>query len=167
MFVDETNNISGFSMGYGVLGTPLVFRDAVNEIARFSGSNGNFSIGSPTLTSKFNVGTSNQFQVNSTGAIVAGTGITQTGNITLSSPGNKINIATGANASVGTGTLAAGTVTVATTAVTANSIIIITPQETGTYNGRLRVSARTAGTGFTVTSSDAADTVVFGYQIIN
>ncbi len=79
----------------------------------------------------------------------------------------KVNVTTGSNASAGTATLSSGTITVNTTAVTANSIILITVQETGTQNGRLRVSARTAGTSFTITSSDASDNCVVAWQIIN
>lgn len=81
--------------------------------------------------------------------------------------GGKIKIATGTNASVGTATLASGTVTVNTSAVTASSQIIITVQETGQYNGRVRVSARTAGTSFTISSSDNTDTAQVSWIILN
>lgn len=64
----------------------------------------------------------------------------------------------------GTATLVAGTVVVGNTAVTANSRILLTPQDNNT-TGALRVSARTPGTGFTITSSNAADTGVIAYQI--
>lgn len=89
------------------------------------------------------------------------------GNLSLTTAGNKINIATGTNASVGTATLSSGTVTVNTTAVTASSVILLTVQETGTNNGRIRVSARVAGTSFTISSSDSGDNCVIAYQIIN
>jgi hypothetical protein len=46
--------------------------------------NGNVGIGTATPTSLFSVGASSQFQVNSTGAIAAATGITSSGNITFS-----------------------------------------------------------------------------------
>jgi len=55
---------------------------------------------------------------------------------------------------MGTATLVAGTVTVSTTAVTANSRIFLTAQSLGTVSvGQgLAVSARSAGTSFTVLS---------------
>lgn len=90
------------------------------------------------------------------------------GNLALKTAGNKINIATGTNASVGTGTLSSGTVTINTTAVTASSLIILT------YNGgsagnvpSLGVSSKTAGTSFTVVSSNASDSGTFSWVIIN
>ena len=54
-------------------------------------------------------------------------------------------------------TLAAGTVTVPSTAVTASSNIFLTSQSDGGTPGFLRVSARTPGTSFTITSSNGAD----------
>lgn len=58
----------------------------------------------------------------------------------------------------GTAALTAGAVTVSTTAVTANTRIQLTSQADGGTPGFLRVSARTAGVSFTITSSNAADT---------
>jgi hypothetical protein len=88
------------------------------------------------------------------------------GNLTLPTAGNKLNIATGTNASVGTATLASGTVTVSTTAVTASSIILLTLQ--GCSNcGTLYISAKTAGTSFVISSTNVLDGSVVAYQIIN
>jgi hypothetical protein len=67
---------------------------------------------------------------------------------------------------VGTATLAAGTVTVSTTAVTANSRIFLTAQTTGGTPGALRVSARTAGTSFTITSTSGTDTSQVAWMIV-
>lgn len=64
----------------------------------------------------------------------------------------------------GTATLTAGTVVVSNTNVTANSRIFLTPQDNNT-TGALRVSARTAGTSFTITSSNAGDTGKVAYEI--
>lgn len=91
-----------------------------------------------------------------------------TGNLALETAGNKLLIATGTNAAAGTGTLSSGTVTITTSAVTASSLIILT------YNGgsvgtvpALGVSSKTAGTGFTVVSSNASDSGTFSWTIIN
>ena len=72
------------------------------------------------------------------------------------------------NATAGTATFVAGTVTVNTTKVTANSIILLTPQTLGTIlrPTGVRVTARTAGTSFTITSMDITDTSIIGYIII-
>jgi hypothetical protein len=67
----------------------------------------------------------------------------------------------------GTATLSgSGTATVADTTVTANSIIMLTSQVDGGTPGWLRVSARTAGTNFTITSSSATDTSTVGWVMI-
>ena len=70
---------------------------------------------------------------------------------------------------VGVATLVGGTVTVSDTEVTANSLIMVTPQENatgGTINsGRVRVSSRTAGTEFVLTSSSLADDADVGYMV--
>lgn len=65
----------------------------------------------------------------------------------------------------GVASLTAGTVTVNTTAVTANSRIFLTGQA-NTVTGALRVSARTAGTSFTITSSSGTDTGNVAWMIV-
>lgn len=90
------------------------------------------------------------------------------GSVTLSAAGAKLNIATGSNASVGTGTLSGGTATISTTAVTSSSLIFL--QDTAgtiTNVGTLTVSSKIAGTSFTVTSTLALDTSTFNWHIIN
>ncbi|WP_306317224.1 MULTISPECIES: right-handed parallel beta-helix repeat-containing protein [unclassified Streptomyces] len=88
------------------------------------------------------------------------------GNLSLLAPGSGINIAEGANARLGVATLAAGTRVVNTTAVTAGSRIFLTCQTPGGTPGWLRVSARTAGTSFTITSSSGSDTSVVAWMIV-
>lgn len=89
------------------------------------------------------------------------------GNLTLPLT-MKFNIATGSNASAGTGTLSGGTVTISTTAVTASSLIFLTDTASSITNvGSLTVSAKTAGTSFVVTSTLALDTSTFNWLIIN
>jgi hypothetical protein len=65
----------------------------------------------------------------------------------------------------GTATLATGTATVSTNKITANSIVFLTGQSTGGTAGFLRVSARTAGTSFVITSSSGTDTGLVGWII--
>lgn len=81
---------------------------------------------------------------------------------------NKLNIPTGSNASAGTGTLSGGTATISTTAVTSVSLIFLT--DTGatlTNVGALSVTAKTAGTSFTVGSTNVLDTSTFNWMIVN
>ena len=91
------------------------------------------------------------------------------GNLTLSTAGNKLNIAVGTNASAGTALLAAGTITVSTTAVTANSLIMVTTQSAGTLAnlGEHYISAKTAGTSFVISSSNILDNSTVAWVIIN
>ncbi|AEJ01289.1 hypothetical protein Nit79A3_1457 [Nitrosomonas sp. Is79A3] len=72
----------------------------------------------------------------------------------------------GSNAAMGVVTLVAGSKVVTNTRVTANSRIFLTSQADGGTPGSLRVSARTAGTSFTITSSSGSDTSVVAYMIV-
>lgn len=100
-------------------------------------------------------------------AIVGNTNIT--GNLSLLTAGNKISIATGSNASVGTATLVAGTVTVSTTAVTSSSKIFLTDATTGalTNIGTPTVGTIVNGTSFVINSSNILDTSNINWFIIN
>lgn len=87
------------------------------------------------------------------------------GFVDVSTVGKGFAAAEGANAKQGTAVLVAGTVTVANTSVTANSRIFLTAQVLGGTQGILAVTARVAGTSFTITSSNAADTSTVAYEI--
>jgi hypothetical protein len=113
-----------------------------------------------------------------TTTLTGGTGVTATtgnltatnGNLVLGTAGNKISIATGTNGSAGTsGAMTAGSVVVATTAITANSLVFFTTHTLGTVTApqAYYVSARTPGTSFTITSADATDTSTVDYLILN
>lgn len=73
---------------------------------------------------------------------------------------------TGSTGNVGTATLVGGNVTVFTTKVTANSIIMLTNQQNGLFPGFLFISGRTPGSNFTIGSSDVSDTSIVGWMII-
>lgn len=91
-----------------------------------------------------------------------------TGNFKISTIGAGLFVAEGSNAKMGIATLVAGTVVVSTTAVTANSRIFLTAQSLGTVTvGQgLAVSARTAGTSFTITSATPTDTSVVAWMLV-
>ena len=64
--------------------------------------------------------------------------------------------------------LVAGTIVVNTTAVASGSEIHLTSQsDNGGTPGFLRVTARTAGTSFTITSSNGADTSIVAWVILD
>ena len=110
------------------------------------------------------------------GSVTAATTITATlgditatnGNVVLGTAGNKLVIATGSNASVGTSSAMAGTpgaVVVATTACSASAKVFYSRNVTGGTMGNVSITAQD-GTGFTLTS-DANETSTFNWWIIN
>lgn len=112
------------------------------------------------------------------GSLTAATTITATlgaitatnGNLDLATAGNKLLIATGADASIGTSAaMTAGSITISTTAVTASSIISLTANTPGGTAGIL--SAPTAsiidGTSFVINSSSSLDTSTVNWWIVN
>ncbi|MCX4750890.1 glycosyl hydrolase family 28-related protein [Kitasatospora sp. NBC_01287] len=82
------------------------------------------------------------------------------------SAGAGLAIAEGSNARSGTATLAAGTVTVSNTSVTANTRIQLTIQSPGGTVGAPYVNARTASTSFTIKSTSASDTSVVAWLLV-
>ena len=87
------------------------------------------------------------------------------GNIRISGK-NGLKITEGTNATMGTAVLVAGTKVVNTTKVTANSRIFLTTNTPGGGIGALYVSARVAGTSFTIKSSSATETSTVAWVII-
>lgn len=141
----STINTSGTATGvvYGMYYNPTITALSSNTPHRFlwnttgdivfNTTSGNTYIGTTTGSDKLNVA----------------------GNLNLTTAGNKIKIATGANASVGNATLVNGVVTVNTTAVTSNSAIRVS-YKTGVVptntTSILVATSITAGTSFTVTA---------------
>jgi hypothetical protein len=118
-----------------------------------------------------------------TTTLTGGTGVTATtgnvtvanGNLAFGTSGNKListsvgsTTAAGAN-SFGTVALVSGTATVATTSVTASSMIFLTCQALGTVvaPSALCVSAKTASTSFVINASQATDTSTVAWFIVN
>lgn len=102
------------------------------------------------------------------GIINGGGNLTITsGDISIATAGKGIKIKSGSNARIGTGTLTAGTVTIANTSVTANTRVFLTDTSSSTTNvGSLTVSAISAGTSFTVTSTLALDVSTFNWMLV-
>lgn len=88
-------------------------------------------------------------------------------NLKLSTAGNGLYVKEGSNATMGTATLSAGTIVVSTTKVTANSRIFLTVNGgTVTNVGAPYISARTAGTSFTISSTNVIDASNVAWIII-
>lgn len=112
-----------------------------------------------TINAPSGAGTINA-AINSIGDILV------SGNVKLGTAGNGIYIKEGTNGCMGTGTLSGGTLVVSTTKVTANSRIFISDQGGSVTNiGTLYISARSAGTSFTVSSSNVLDASTFAWII--
>jgi hypothetical protein len=77
-------------------------------------------------------------------------------------------VESGTDPAAGVAVLVDGVKAVATSRVTANSRILLTCQALGTVTApkALAVTARTAGTSFTITSADATDTSSVGWLLV-
>lgn len=95
---------------------------------------------------------------------------TATYGITVSTAGYGLTVKGGTNAKIGTVAMPAtnpNTVTVSTTAVTANSIIFLTPQtQDGGLANPLVISSKTAGTSFDITTKDTSYAGTVGWMIV-
>lgn len=100
-----------------------------------------------------------QFSISNNGSVSA------RGNIDITVAGEGLRVAEGTNAKQGLVTLSGGTLVVSNTSVTANSRIFLMCQVPGGTPGFLRVSARTAGTSFTILSSNILDASEVAYEI--
>lgn len=100
-----------------------------------------------------------------TSPTLAGT-VTVTGDVKLNTAGNGLYVKEGSNASMGVASMTGGTVTVSTTKVTANSRIFLTIQTAGGTLGAVYVSARSAGTSFTISSLSVLDTSSVAWLIV-
>ncbi len=135
--------LTGFVSGAGVVTAADTILTAFNKI------NGNVALKAPLASPVF------------TGDINA-----STGNVLVSTIGKGLQVKTGTNAKIGTAVLVGGTVTVANTSVTANSRIFLTSNVDGGTPGFLRVSAKTVGTSFVITSSNPLDTSTVAWMIV-
>lgn len=78
----------------------------------------------------------------------------------------NIAIVEGTNATMGVATLVAGTVTVTTNKIAANSRVFVSRQTAGGTPGDVGVSARTPGTSFVLTSTSGTDTSQVAWLIL-
>lgn len=67
----------------------------------------------------------------------------------------------------GIAVLTSGSVLVSTTAIRANSYVLLTVQDSGEFQGNIRVSEKTAGSGFRISSTNNTDNCQVLWQIID
>lgn len=138
-----------------------------------------------TITAGTSLGVTTTATIGTGLTVTAGNASLGNGNLVLGTAGNKIvstSVAVAAAAgdnSFGSVTLVGGTVTVSTTAVTANSLIYIWRQSVGATGaaatGNLSVGTIVAGTSFDINAWSAADATalqatdvsVVGWMIVN
>ena len=77
-----------------------------------------------------------------------------------------VSLEDGSNTHMGQAVLVAGEVTVSNTEVTANTRIFLSHANTSGTLGHLYISARVAGTSFTITSSSNTDTSTVNWLLI-
>jgi hypothetical protein len=151
--LDITNNADGAQISGGTTARILKWLGAAVTLTGSGTNVYTFPAATDTLAG---LGTAQTFTATQTVA-----------DLKLGTAGNGLYVKEGTNATMGTATLASGTATVSTTKVTANSRIFLTIQGgTLTNVGFLYVSARTAGTSFVVTSSNASDAATIAWLIV-
>lgn len=93
--------------------------------------------------------------------------LTTDNDFAIATAGAGLQIKEGSNAKMGvTAAMTAGSIVVSTNAVQATSRIFLTAQTTGGTPGALRVSARTVGTSFTITSTSGTDTSTVAWMLV-
>lgn len=97
---------------------------------------------------------------------VASDEIASTGHLQVGTAGKGLKVKEGSNARSGTSVLVGGAVVVSNTSVTASTRIQVTSNIDGGTPGFLRVSARTNGTSFTITSSSGTDTSTVAWFLV-
>lgn len=131
----------------------LEFSTGGNERARFD-SSGNFGLGETSPASLFTVGSGDLFQVNSSGAIAAATGITSSGTINFSGLSASLAVFTdGSKNLTSLGTLGVGQGGTALTSTPTNGQLLI-----GNGTG-YTLATITAGTGVSVVTGSGSITV--------
>lgn len=141
--------------GFDATGRFFAAQVISDTIARFIADvNGTLGWGSGTASRDVTLGRS-----------AAGILALSAGSLAVTTAGQGLRVKEGTNAKQGVATLASGTVTVANTSVTASSRILLSTQSPSGTVGHPYISARVAGTSFTISSTSAADNSTVAYQI--
>ena len=159
------NAVTGLPLSGGTLTGPLVTAGITDTGGIVENTSLSVTSGGATITGPVTVtgalSTAGLTNITSQGGLIS-----HTGTLDIKQAGKGLQVSEGANGKQGrTAAMTAGTITVANTSVTANSEIFLTGQVLGGTAGGLNVSSRTAGTSFTITSTNAADTSTVGFLI--
>lgn len=130
-------------------------------------NSGEFGIATPGATPFLINGDASNgaLRVTSTGVTVTGAQ-SISGSITTTGTGSTLFVKSGTNAKAGTFTLTAGTVTVANTSVTANSVFTVTLKTAGGVRTGIPDIVPTSGVGFVATQiGGVADTSTYNFII--
>lgn len=154
----------------GDAGTVNSIAGTANQISA-SGATGSVTLSIPSsfsapgsITAAGNI-TSTGGNIQASGGNIIGGNFEVNGELNLTSS-SKIFIPTGAASSAGQGTMANGTLVIATTAVTANSLIFYSRRIASGTLGELALDTITPGTGFTILSTEPED-ATFDWFILN
>lgn len=158
-------------------GDLFLARDAAQTLAQRNGANAQvartyFTYTDASNYSRLALNTASatmEFAAESAGTGAANIGLTLTpkgtGNVKLTT-GSVQFISTGGAPITGNAVLVGGAVTVSTTAVTANSKILLTRKTSGGTIGTSITYTISAGTSFTITSDNVLDTSTFTWLIV-
>ncbi len=176
----ENNYISGATNGLTKKGHKVILGGTLTGTTTiginshdltFTGTTASLKYGSD-LSGNYNLLLITTFNTYSGSTVRYITGTTYLTNIItdlkLTTVGKGIYIKEGTNATMGIRTLTGGTAVVSTNKVTAISRIFLTAQSLGTVAipQALAITARSAGSSFTITSASLTDTSVIGWEII-
>jgi hypothetical protein len=123
---------------------------------------GGFFISSGNFGTRAHLRTTNDFGAGAK----HGLDIDEDGNAILTAVGAGYRAREGRNSTMGATALSAGTATVPTNKVTANSRIFLTAQRPAGTPGALYVSARSPGNAFTITSTSRSDASTVAWLIV-
>lgn len=169
-YADNSTDAAGWSdLGF----TSSVFSQAAYGVT--VANEGYFFVSAPTASGNTgnmvlatdSTGTANKIQM-ATGGFTTKANVrceVDATGLAVVAAGAGLKVKEGLNCKQGTAVLVAGVAVVSNTAVTASSRIMLTSQVDGGTPGFVRVSTRTAGTSFTITSSSVVDISTVGYHI--
>lgn len=154
--LNVTAGNGGVGSGTGGVGGDLKFNAGTGGASGTPGAGGIIQFFTASTTSR-----TEHLRIQNTGEVLVTSAPLQIG-----TAGFGLAVKAGANCKLNTAVLVAGTVTVANTSVTANSRIFLTSQTDGGVVGFLRITAKSVGTSFTITSSSVLDTSTVAWFIV-
>lgn len=152
MYGFSANNQTRIGLDIGAIPDPAAYTGTTQAAIRIQGTNGTRDA---ILFSDVRL-------YRSASAVLA----VGSGDLSIITAGKTLKIAEGTNCKMGSATLVGGTVTITTTAVTANSRIFLSNNANGGTVGALYVSARTAATSFVITSTSGTDTSTVSWLLL-